>query len=106
MTASDEEIEWAKEDGIQIHNSKTFNEITSENGKVTGLSVTGVKNFYFENGKAVIEKEENSDEVIPADTIIFAVGQRPDVDESFGLTLERGRIVADEKTHATSVGGI
>lgn len=106
MTASEEEIEWAKEDGIIIHNSKTFNEITGENGKVTGLSVTGVKNFYFENGKAVIEKEENSDEVIPADTIIFAVGQRPEVTEEFGLSLERGRIIADEKTHATSVDGI
>jgi len=106
MTASEEEIVWAKEDGIVIHNSKTFNEIVSENGKVTGLSVTGVKNFYFENGKAIIEKEENSDEVIPADTIIFAVGQRPDVTEDFGLALDRGRIVAKEKTYDTSAEGI
>jgi len=106
MTASEEEIEWAKEDGIIIHNSKTFNEITSENGKVTGLSVTGVKNFYFENGKAVIEKEENSDEIIPADTIIFAVGQRPDVTEEFGLDLDRGRIVVSDKNYQTSVDGI
>ena len=106
MTASDEEVEWAKEDGILIYNSKTFNEITSENGKVTGLSVTGVKNFYFENGKAVIEKEENSDEILPADTIIFAVGQHPEVSEAFGLPLERGRIVADDTTWATPVEGI
>jgi NADPH-dependent glutamate synthase beta subunit-like oxidoreductase len=106
MTASEEEIEWAKEDGIIIHNSKTFNEIVNEDGKVTGLSVTGVKNFYFENGQAVIEKEENSDEVIPADTIIFAVGQRPDVTDAFGLGLERGRIVADAKSYVTTVDGI
>ena len=33
MTASDEEVEWAKEDGILIYNSKTFNEITSEMAK-------------------------------------------------------------------------
>ncbi len=105
MTASEEEIEWAREDGIIIHNSKTFNEITGENGKVTGLSITGVKNFYFENGKAVIEKEENSDEVIAADTIIFAVGQHPEISEAFGLALERGRIVTDGKAH-TSVDGI
>ncbi len=95
MTASEEEIEWAKEDGIIIHNSKTFNEILGENGKATGLSVTGVKKFYFENGKAIIEKEENSDEVIAADTVIFAVGQHPEITEAFGLALERGRIVAD-----------
>jgi NADPH-dependent glutamate synthase beta subunit-like oxidoreductase len=106
MTASEEEIEWAKEDGIIIHNSKTFNEIVNEDGKVTGLSVTGVKNFYFENGQAVIEKEENSDEVIPADTIIFAVGQRPDVTDAFGLRLERGRIVAEAKSYVTTVDGI
>lgn len=106
MTASDEEVAWAKEDGIQIYNSKTFNEITSENGRVTGLSVTGVKNFYFENGKAIIEKEENSDEILPADTVIFAVGQHPDVTEAFGLALERGRIVADSSTWATEEAGI
>lgn len=106
MTASDEEVEWAKEDGIQVYNSKTFNEIISENGKVTGLSVTGVKDFYFENGKAVIEKEENSDEILPADTVIFAVGQHPEVSEVFGLPLERGRIVADDTTWATPVEGI
>lgn len=106
MTASDEEVAWAKEDGIQVYNSRTFNEITSEDGRVTGLSVTGVKNFYFENGKAVIEKEENSDEILPADTVIFAVGQHPDVTEEFGLALERGRIAADQKTGATEADGI
>lgn len=106
MTASEEEIKWAKEEGIIIHNSKTFNHIVSENQKATGLSITGVKNFYFENGKAVIEKEDHSNEILAADTIIFAVGQRPDVTEEFGLALERGRIAADEKTHATDVEGI
>lgn len=104
MTASDEEIEWAKEDGIHIHNSKTFNEIIGENGKAAGLSVTGVKNFYFENGKAVIEKEENSDEIIAADTVIFAVGQHPDVTEEFGLALARGRIVTDGGTRTSAEG--
>ncbi|MFV0466221.1 MAG: FAD-dependent oxidoreductase [Lachnospiraceae bacterium] len=106
MTASEEEILWTLEEGIIIHNAKTFHAIVSENGKVTGLSISGVKNFYFENGKAVIEKEENSDEVMEADTIIFAVGQRPDITESFGLKLDRGRIAVNEKTMATSVDGI
>ena len=54
----------------------------------------------------MIEKEENSDEILPADTIIFAVGQHPEVSEAFGLPLERGRIVADDTTWATPVKGI
>lgn len=108
MTASKEEISWLLEEGATILNSRTFEEITGENGKVTGLAVNAVKEFYFdEKGEAVIEKKENSYEVIPADTIIFAVGQRPDITEEFGLELGRGnRVVINEKTMETSMDGV
>ncbi|MCM8709933.1 FAD-dependent oxidoreductase [Clostridium sp. SYSU_GA19001] len=108
MTADPEEIAWAKEEGILIHNSRTFERIIGENGKVTGIQISKVKSFCFdEQGRAVIEKEENSQEIILADNIIFAVGQVPDIDVTFGLELGRGnRIIADEKTMATAKEGI
>lgn len=106
MTASAEEVAWAKEDGIIVKNGRTFNAILAENGKVTGLSVTGINGFYFENGKAIYDKIEDSDEVIEADTIIFAVGQHLELSEEFGLELNRGRIVAEAGTFETTVDGI
>ena len=105
MTASEEEVTWAKEDGIQVINSQTFNEITAENGKVTGVSITGIRGFYFDQGKAIYDKIEGSDQILPADTVIFAVGQHPFIGPDFGLELMRGRIVTDA-AHKTSVDGI
>jgi len=107
MTCSNEERGWAEEEGVKIHPAKTFLSIEAENGAVTGIKIAGVKEFYFDaEGKSHIELEENSEEIIPADNIIFAVGQRPDLNESFGVALGRGnRVTADEKG-ATNVEGI
>lgn len=106
MTSSKEEILWAKEEGVKIHNSKTFNEILGKDGIVTGLSVTSVKDFYFKDGRLILEKEDD-EEIIPADTIIFAVGQGPEITEGFGVALGRGnRILVNEGSHETSMEGV
>ena len=107
MTCSDEERGWAEEEGVKIHPAKTFLSIEAENGKVTGLKIAGVKDFFFDaEGKSHIELEENSEEIIPADTIIFAVGQRPDLNEGFGVELGRGNRVTTATDGATSVAGV
>ena len=62
-----------------------------------------------ENHRAVIHREENSEHHIEADTVIFAVGQRPDITEEAGLALGRGNSIAVrdiETDKATSVDGI
>lgn len=109
MTADDEEIEQAKEEGIFVHPAQTFERITGE-GTVTGVDFMNVKSFTFdENRRAIIEKEEESEHHIDADTVIFAVGQRPDITEEAGLTLGRGNSIAVnnmDKDKTTSVEGI
>ena len=105
MTASDEEVEWAKEDGIVVENSRTFDAIESENGKVVGMTVTGIEGLKFGPKGPEFTRIPDSTVTFPADTIIFAVGQHPDIDDSFGLDLERGRIVVKDG-HATSVEGV
>lgn len=109
MTADLEEIEEAKKEGILIHPAKTFERITGEQ-HVTGVDFMNVKSFNFdENHRAIIEKEEDSLHHIDADTVIFAVGQRPDITENVGLTLGRGNsIVVNhiERDKSTSVKGI
>ncbi len=108
MKASPEEIDEALDEGTTVHASVTFQGIEGEDGHVTGVKCSKVCSFHFdEQGRAVILCEIGSEHVIPADTIVFAVGQRPDLTADFGLPLARGnRIVADPETLATSVPGI
>ena len=109
MTADEEEITQAQEEGIFVHPAQTFERITGED-HVTGVDFMNVKSFTFdENRRAIIEKEEGSEHHIDADTVIFAVGQRPDITEEAGLELGRGNsiVVKDmEKDKSTSVEGI
>lgn len=108
MTADDEEIEQAKEEGIFVHPAQTFERITGET-QVTGVDFMNVKSFHFdENRRAVIEKEEGSEHHIDADTVIFAVGQRPDLTEEAGLELFRGSylVVKEGTTSTTGTQGI
>ncbi|MDR1902003.1 MAG: MFS transporter [Treponema sp.] len=79
MPADTEEIEQAMEEGIRIHPGKTFERITGS-AKATGVDFMAVERFSLdENQRAVIEKRPGSEEHIAADTVIFAVGQRPDI---------------------------
>lgn len=109
MTADDEEIEQAQEEGIFVHPAQTFERITGVDA-VTGVDFMNVESFTFdENRRAIIQKEEGSEHHIDADTVIFAVGQRPDITEEAGLTLGRANsiFVNDiEKDKSTSVEGI
>ncbi len=109
MTASTEEIEEAQEEGIQVHSAQTFERITGED-KVTGVDFMNVKSFTFdENRRAIIEREENSIHHIEANTVIFAVGQRPDLSEANGLDLGRGNCIVVKdliKDKSTSIPGI
>ena len=107
MTADDEEIEQAKEEGIFVHPAQTFERITGTDA-VTGVDFMNVKSFTFdENRRAIIEKEEGSEHHIDADTVIFATGQRPDLTEESGLTLGRANsIVVKENSLATETEGV
>lgn len=107
MTADEEEIEQAQEEGIFVHPAQTFEKITGSDS-VTGVDFMNVKSFTFdENRRAIIEKEEGSEHHIDADTVIFATGQRPDLTEEAGLTLGRANsIVVKENSLATETEGI
>ena len=95
MLADDEEIEQAQEEVIVIHPAFTFEEILGDS-HVTGVRFGHVKSFTFdENRRAIIEKD-GKEEVIEADTVIFAVGQRTKLPENHGLTLGRANSIATQ----------
>ena len=106
MPAAKDELAEVEKDGVIVHPAQTFNKILSEKGKVSGVEFSNVKSFTFdENRRAIIEKEENSEHVINCDTVIFATGQSPALDGSFGVELGRGnRIVVDENYMTSSEG--
>ncbi len=112
MTATKEERAWAEEEGIRIYNSKTFHEILDNgSGHCAGVRIQSIQDFYFdENRKAHMELTEGTQETLAADTVIFAVGQRPTISmdpKEFGLDLTHGNYIATkDAAGATSVEGI
>jgi formate dehydrogenase beta subunit len=108
MLASCDEIDQGEEEGISIHPSKTPTQILSENGRIIGVEFLDVESFSFDEDKNLkIEVCENSQHVLEADTVIFAIGQRPEIPEGFGLDTAAGNLIeVDSYTFNTSREGV
>jgi len=108
MPATEDEIDQAEEEGILVYPSKTATRIISKNGKVKRVEFLEVESFSFdENKNAQIEVRENSHFVLEADNVIFAIGQRPEIPEGFGLdTTDNSLIELDSLTLSTSREGV
>ena len=106
MTASKDEIEEGAEEGIILHAAHSFLRITGTD-KVEGVELQKVDKFYFdENRKAVIELVEGTQEVIPVDQVIFAVGQKPEGTADMGIELTHGPYIAVNENLAASMPGV
>jgi len=106
MTATIDEIEEGKEEGVILHDAHSFLRITG-NEKVEGVELQKVDKFYFDgNRKAIIELVEGSNEIVSVDSVIFAVGQRPKDTEVMELELTHGPYIKTNKELETSSNGI
>ncbi len=108
MPAAKEEIEQAEEEGIKLYPGRTFTRIIVENGIIKGVVCLEVASLAFDEEKNPhIEVRENSEHVLAADTVIFAIGQRPEIPEAFGLETGPGSCIAiDPFTFTTSKEGV
>ncbi|RJR34475.1 MAG: FAD-dependent oxidoreductase [Desulfobacteraceae bacterium] len=108
MPAVEEEIREAEKEGILVHPSRTCSRILGEIGGVRGVECLKVESFSLdEDGRAQVETVEGSEFVLPADTVIFAVGQTPDIPSGFALDLdERSRVKIDPYTLESNREGI
>jgi heterodisulfide reductase subunit A-like polyferredoxin len=124
MPAHGWEILDAQEEGIDIFPSRTFKEITcapspltspSGGGTASGERVTGVRcaeiDFRgFVDGRPDFDEIPDTEHVIEADVVIFAIGQRSDVScLPEEVTDVRGRLrtsAVDPVTLATEVPGL
>ncbi len=109
MPAFPWEIEEAVEEGIQINCSRGPVQIFHEDGEITGLEVQECTAVFDAEGRFNPSFNCENKDVIPGDTVIFAIGQgselsflkdtKVDVDE-------RGRLQFDRTTYATSEEGV
>jgi formate dehydrogenase beta subunit len=108
MRASEEEIQQGEEEGIILLPSRAFTRILMEDGRATGVECLEVESCCFgEDGRPEIETVAGSEHVFTADTVIFAIGQLPDLPEGFRLdTTDRRLIALDQFDLSTSREGV
>ncbi len=105
MPAHDWEIEDALEEGVEIHCSWGPDKIVGEKGRVTGLEFKEATCVFDDKGRFNPQFNESNRNIIPADTVVLAVGQGSDLsflkDSGVKLT-ERGLLEFDRQTMRTS----
>ncbi len=112
MPARKEEIEHAMEEGIKfIFLVQPLEIIGDENGYVQGIKVIHNKlGEPDESGRQRPVSIEGTEEIIPLDCVIVAIGQNPSplIPSTYkGLkTGKKGNIIVDEETGETNIPGI
>lgn len=107
MPADDVEILEGHEEGVQLHASLGPVEILLHDDKtVRAVTFKRCLGVFDDKGRFAPRFDEADTTTIEADTVIWAIGQRPDIsfiDDNCGVTLnERGNIENDPTTLATS----
>jgi NADH-quinone oxidoreductase subunit F len=107
MPASAEEIEGAMEEGVKIEFLVAPSKIARKNGKIELDGVRMRLGAIDASGRPRPEPIKGSDFTLSFDTVIAAVGQRPEVPDQFNLTLGRGNTIqVDPETLATNQEGV
>ncbi len=106
MPADPEEVEEAEEERIKIHTSRGPRRIVAESGKIVGLETIAVKSVFDDQGRFNPSFHENSESVLPVDSVILAIGQQSDFswigqDDGIKLTA-RGTLEVDPGTLKTT----
>jgi len=107
MPASAEEIEDAIEEGVKINFLAAPSKVSRENGMVRMECIRMQLGEPDASGRRRPEPIEGSEFVMEFDTIIAAIGQRPDIPAEFTLQTGRGNtLVVDSNTLTTNREGI
>ncbi len=105
MPADEIEVAEGGEEGIRLHNQRGPRAILAENGNLTGLRTVKCTAVFDANGRFNPSFDEAVIEDIPADNVIFAIGQTSDLsflEPSDGVASDRGLIKVNRETYQTT----
>jgi heterodisulfide reductase subunit A-like polyferredoxin len=104
------EIQQALDEGIEILNDVTFRRFLGQDGRVTGVEARRISFMAFDKeGRLTVKEIPGSDFVIPADRVIVAIGQTPNLgflDPRNAISVRRGLVEVDPETLATAHPGV
>jgi NADPH-dependent glutamate synthase beta subunit-like oxidoreductase/ferredoxin len=110
MVAPPDDLIQAREEGISVHNGCMASKVLEKDGHATGLEFMEISGFCFdEAGEARIDTAGGEKRGLPADSVILAVGIKPELDfiMDTGIALNpNGTVKIDSATRATSVSGV
>lgn len=72
------EVKVAEDEGVILCPARTFKEIVVENEKISGVRCAEVIFHGFKRGRPDIEEISSTEHILPADLVIWAIGQGPD----------------------------
>ncbi len=72
------EIAVAEEEGVKVCPGRTFKEIVVQDDKIVGVRCVEIIFHGFKGGRPNIEEIPGSEHILPADLVIWAIGQGPD----------------------------
>ncbi len=82
------EIGVAEEEGVKMYPGRTFKEVIVKRNKITGVRCVQIKFRGFKRGRPDFSEIAGSEHVIPADIVVWAIGQAP----NFSFLPEDGSI--------------
>ncbi len=108
LSSSVEERMEAAEEGVSIIDRCAFLEIVDDGQRnAAGVRVQRIARLTFdENNRAATELEEGTEQVLPADHVVFAVGQVPEDTDEMGFELAGGRYAVVDDGLQTSIPGV
>jgi NADPH-dependent glutamate synthase beta subunit-like oxidoreductase len=109
MPADEYEVDEAEVEGVRFVSRRGPARIVVDDGKAVGLETIGVLSVFDDEGRFRPAFDETDRQVLPADTVILAIGQSIDL-EALGPNgpeiTPRHTISIDDETLATSVAGV
>jgi formate dehydrogenase (NADP+) beta subunit len=110
MPAFAEEIEESLEEGLKLHPSLGPKQFVGENGKVVGLEAIRCTSVFDAAGRFNPTFAEGTENVLPCDTVILAIGQTSDLSflspEDGIETTRQGTVKINPETLMTTAPGI
>lgn len=108
MPAAASEIREGIEEGIVIHPRCSFTRLLGENGHIIGVECVDIQSLTFDRvGIPHFDVIQDSEHVLDADSVIFAIGQFPQLEGFDGIaTNARGYIAIDPFTMGTNQPGV